>query len=57
MSMEGTADTYAPDVQVICNSWYWISTANGNRFKKCAINYNCPDNCRCGMNTETIEGD
>ena len=38
---------------VMCNSWVLIITENGNRFKKCSINYNCPPNCRCGMNTET----
>ena len=41
-----------PEVSVMCNSWDLIITENGNRFKKCAINYNCPDPCRCGMNTE-----
>ena len=57
MGVKDTPDAYAPDVQVICNSWHWISTENGNKFKKCTVNYNCPPNCRCGMNTETSEGD
>ena len=28
--------------KVVCNSWYWLWTATGEKFKVCSMNYNCP---------------
>ena len=35
--------------KMICNSWYWLWTSTGEKFKKCSMNYNCPKDCACGM--------
>jgi hypothetical protein len=40
--------------KVICNSWYWLWTSTGEKYKKCSMNYNCPFMegvyVVCGMN-------
>ena len=44
--------TYYPNYSIVCNSWYWLWNSIGEKFMKCSLNYNCPINARCGMNTK-----